>query len=329
MGRTMEDAEALIRGNVEIDVATARRLSEVLGTSERFWINREQQYRTAMTRLRTALDPSTQLKWLDQIPVNDMVSFGWLDPLTGIPDKALKCLRFFGVATIDAWNERCEELLQATTFRTSHTFKSHPGAVAAWLRQGELEAASIDCKGWDRKKFRAALDEIRLLTREDDPKVFLPMLLKRCTDCGVAVVVLKAPSGCRASGASRILPTGHRMILLSARYLSDDQFWFTFFHEAGHLILHGDHPLFIDSLDEVESSPTKEEEEANSFAADILIPSAHQEEMSALPLDGRQVMRFARRIGIAPGIVVGQLQHLGIFTHRQLNNLKRRFEWET
>ena len=54
---------------------------------------------------------------------------------------------------------------------------------------------------------------------------------------------------------------------------------------------------------------------------------ASEHEMLSLPVDGRRVMRFARDIGVAPGIVVGQMQHLGALTRRQLNNLKRRFRW--
>ena len=114
------------------------------------------------------------------------------------------------------------------------------------------------------------------------------------------------------------------MILLSFRYLSDDQFWFTFFHEAGHLLLHGDRCIFLEGDDTL---TTEEEAEANAFAANILIPPEYQAEMLRLPLDGRAVMRFARKVGVSPGIVVGQLQHHGRFRRNQLNNLKRRYTW--
>jgi Zn-dependent peptidase ImmA (M78 family) len=114
------------------------------------------------------------------------------------------------------------------------------------------------------------------------------------------------------------------MILLSFRYLSDDHFWFTFFHEAGHLVLHGDRCIFLEGDDTL---TTEEEDAANAFAADTLIPPEYQAEMLRLPLNGRDVMRFARKVGVSPGIVVGQLQHYGRFRQNQLNNLKRRFTW--
>ncbi len=122
----------------------------------------------------------------------------------------------------------------------------------------------------------------------------------------------------------RFLSLTRPMILLSFRYLSDDQFWFTFFHEAGHLVLHGDRCIFLEGDDTLS---TEEEDEANAFAANVLIPPELQAEMLRLPLNGRAVMRFVRKVGISPGIVVGQLQHYGCFRRNQLNNLKRRYTW--
>jgi Zn-dependent peptidase ImmA (M78 family) len=106
--------------------------------------------------------------------------------------------------------------------------------------------------------------------------------------------------------------------------LTDDHFWFTFFHEAGHLLLHGKQGMFLEEMVPCES---KEEDEANEFAAGLLIPEIHRADLTNLSLDGREVMRFARKIGVSPGIVVGQLQHLRVFTRKQLNNLKVRYTW--
>ena len=112
--------------------------------------------------------------------------------------------------------------------------------------------------------------------------------------------------------------------MLSFRYLSDDHFWFTFFHEAAHLILHREKYIFLEGDDRLSSD---EEEEANKFAADTLIPPEFQAEMMSLPAETRAVMRFARKVGVSRGIVVGQLQHRGLLRRNQLNNLKHRYTW--
>jgi HTH-type transcriptional regulator/antitoxin HigA len=297
IGRTASDAISLIRGTTEIDKQTAKRLSSTLGASETFWLNRERQYRTALEQWKAALDPTAYAQWLATVPVNQMREYGWLDPAPSSSADAIQCLRFFGVPTIDDWNASVTNVLNGVSLRTSRTFKSQPGAIAAWLRQGELKASSIQCQAWNPARFRATLNEIRALTREQDPKTFLPELQKRCAACGVAVVVLRAPTMCKASGACRVLPNGVRLILLSARHFSDDHFWFTFFHEAAHLLLHGDRPLYIDVPEDEAHPSTADEREANESAANILVPAERRAEMRALPVNGRRVMRFAREIG--------------------------------
>jgi len=112
--------------------------------------------------------------------------------------------------------------------------------------------------------------------------------------------------------------------MLSFRYLSDDHFWFSFFHEAGHLLLHGGNRIRLEGAGE---SIKKEEDEANDFAARTLIPVEHHEALQDLQISHREIVRFAGHIGISPGIVVGQLQHKGRIPRSHLNGLKRRFKW--
>jgi HTH-type transcriptional regulator / antitoxin HigA len=319
---TPEYVEGLLRGYERITRKTALQLEATLGASATFWMNRESQYREDMDRLQREAGE----KWLSELPVSDMSKFGWVESFRGLADKVTACLRFFDVPDIRAWRKTYSSVLEMEAiFRTSPSFDSKPGSVAAWLRQGEIEASAIDCKPWDLDQFRAMLSRIRPLTRERDPNVFIPEIRRLCAECGVAVVILRAPDGCRASGATRFLSPNKALLLLSFRYLSDDHFWFTFFHEAGHLLLHSKNALFLEGADRIS---TTEEDEANTFAARILIPDEFQEELLNLPVNGREVMRFAKRVGVSPGIVVGQLQHRKIFTQRQLNNLKTRFTWK-
>jgi Zn-dependent peptidase ImmA (M78 family) len=255
-----------------------------------------------------------------------MADLGWIRPAVGKAASAAACLQFFGVASVDNWRQAYKGTLQAIALRTSKAFVSEPGAVAAWLRQGEILASEIDCERWDPKNLRNELVGIRALTREKDPAKFMPELTKRCAACGVAVVLLRASKECKASGAARFLAADKPMLLLSGRHLSDDHFWFTFYHEAGHLILHGGKFIFVDGLAD-DSLSDREEDEANQFAGDFLVPPEHQAEMLRLTANKMDVMRFARRIGISRGVVVGQLQHRGVIGPDKLNHLKHRFQW--
>ncbi len=324
IGQSANYARDLLHGNAEITKDIAKQLAAVLGGTVTFWINRENQYRESMGKLRDQLDPEVAKQFLRELPIKDMSQMGWVPTLQDTKATAAACLQFFGVADVDSFYESYADVLK-TPFRTSPTFTNDPAAVAAWLRQGELEAAKLDCAEWNPEKFRGILNGIRELTRERDPQVFLPELQRRCAACGVAVLVIKAPDGCRASGAVRILARGRRMILLSARYLTDDHFWFTFFHEAGHLLLHDGEALLLEGVGTISD---KEESEANEFAANVLIPPDRRQEMLDLPFDAKAIMRFAKDIGVSRGVVVGQLQHVGKIKHGHFRNLKFPFRWE-
>ncbi len=322
--RTADEVADLLVGRAVITTDVARRLARALGASEAFWARRESQYRTDLGRLHGEASRPESIAWLDEIPVKDMERWGWIRPHADPSDVAAACLQFFGVPSVGVWREAYGDAL-AAAYRTSPTYNSEPGAVAAWIRQGEIVASSIECGPWDPARLRSELGALRELTREKDPVVFLPDLVRQCAFCGVAVVVLRAPQLCRASGAVCFLSPTRPMILLSFRYLADDHFWFTFFHEVGHVLLHGDRCVFLEGDDTL---TTAEEAEANDFAGNALVPAEFQADMLLLPVNGRAVMRFARRMGVSPGVVVGQLQHRGRLRRNQLNNLKRRFTWD-
>lgn len=317
IGQSHGDVEALLEGRSTITLALARRLSSVLGASVEFWMARDYTYREAVSKLE-----ASQKNWLSELPISDMVKFDWLTEDPSGPVGA--CLRFFGVPSVPAWRASYGSLLSTTAFRTSQSFKSQPGAVAAWLRAGELAAAAISCAPWNPDDFKKALSKVRALTRQKDPDRFIPTLRQVCAESGVAVAIVRAPNGCRASGATRFIAPEKAVLQLSFRFLTDDQFWFTFFHEAGHLLLHGRGRLF---LEESDAPATAQENEASDFAAQTLIPAEEEAAMIGLPVSSEAIIRFATRIGIAAGIVVGQLQHRGRLRPNYLNGLKRRFTW--
>lgn len=325
MGCTSSEVIELLKSHTGISPEIAHKLELVLGASADFWMTREAHYRGSVVCARKEARSKGDEDWLNQVPARDMRQRGWLDPHLSLTDPLAACLRFFGVASVEAWNATYRDVLENTVFRTSAAFDSRPAAVAAWLRQGEIQAASIDCEPWDPKRFRAALSEIRPLSRKRDPKLFLPELVRRCAQCGVAVVIVRAPAGCRASGATRFLSPEKALLLLSFRYLSDDHFWFTFFHEAGHLLIHGKKELFLEGS----KVASVMENEANEFSARILVPPEFQAKLASLRIDRHEIRAFAKMLRISPGVIVGQLQHLGRIGPNQLTTLKARFQWES
>ena len=328
---TVDAADALLRGRKEVTISLARKLNQVLGPSTEFWMSRDFHYRRDMERLH-----GEGQDWLRDLPVVDMINFGWLNPIPHPSEELKACLRYFNVSTISEWHTKYRSLQEMATFRTSRSFDSRPASVAAWLRQGEIQAEAIPCDTWDPESFHSSLTDLRGLTRQKDPNRFIPELQGVCSQSGVAVVIIRPPNGCRASGATRFISPNKAILQLSSRHLTDDQFWFTFFHEAGHLLMHGQRTLFSDDLLEtpawiiegLEETKSSREREANDFAGRILVPTNHMQQLRTTRTDPKSVIRFALRLGISPGVVVGQLQYSGRIGFNQMNRLKRRYRWE-
>jgi len=315
----------LIDGSREIDQETASTLEKSLGMHESFWLRREASYRAEVKRLFPADDLEAAKNWVGELPIRDMIQLGWIKPECGVSEMAAQCLRFFAVHNVEHWKYRYQEVLGMSAFRASPSFTSSDASLAAWLRGGEIEARQIACKPWDAARFSDALLAIRGLTRLADPSDFLPQLRDFCAACGVAAVIARAPDGCRASGATRLLSNNKAMLLLSFRYLSDDHFWFTFFHEAGHLLLHRGTRLFVESGDVGKS---QDEREANNFAESMLFPQQFKTQLDETPLNVFSIARIAKHIGVSKGLVVGYLQHNGKIPRNHFNNLKVRYTWQ-
>ena len=331
VGLSLEDTTDLLQGRSTVTLTVARRLTRALGASVEYWMSRDYQYRQDSRRFHEAEEG-----WLRELPLGDMIKFGWLSPPPLPSEELAACLRFFGVSSFLEWKKNYGSLQEMAAFRSSPSFDSRHESISAWLRQGEIEAEQIECGPWHSERFQECLDQLRSLTRQKDPHRFIPALQETCSENGVAVVVVRAPSGCRASGAVRFVTNDKAILQLSFRYLTDDQFWFTVFHEAGHLILHGQRRFFASTLEGqrqwilegAEVPLTEEEQEANDFAALTLVPERFQDELFTVPLNGRAVIRLAHRVGVSPGVVVGQLQHHGRIGFDQMNRLKRRFAWQ-
>jgi HTH-type transcriptional regulator/antitoxin HigA len=327
-GKTRKTINEVIKGKAAITPETALQLERVLGVKASFWNNRERHYREFLARRAEQKRLQKQVGWLKEMPIKAMIEFGWIRHFNNMVQQLQEVLNFFGVASPEQWQNLwcCDS---SVDFRKSPAFQSDPGAVAAWLRKGELVAQSIDCAPYKEAKFREALLHIRSLTIEP-VKVFQQRLIESCAEAGVAVALVPQLPKTRASGATRWLSPNKALIQLSLRYKTDDHFWFTFFHEAGHIVLHGKRDVFLEyPKEDGEKGSDSKEEEANKFAAEMLIsPAELQRFLQTRDYRSRVgIRRFATEIGIAAGIVVGRLQHDGHLPYSHCNDLKRRFEW--
>lgn len=325
MGRPKKTINEIIQGKTAITAETAMQLELVLGTPARFWNEREYQYRHYLARTAQRECLAGQVDWLEKFPISAMIKLGWIERYRDKVNQLYELLSYFGIASPAEWQPLCDN----AAFRKTTAFQSQPEALSAWLRRGEIEARQIDCQPYEARKFQQVLGQARQLTLEP-PEVFAPKLVEWCAEAGVAVVFVPQLPKAMASGATRWLSPDKAIIQLSLRYKTDDHLWFSFFHEAGHILLHGKRLVFVDN--EKLQGDTEEEREANDFASAKLIPPAEMTRFKGTLTPGlypskQAVMQFAQELGIAPSIVVGRLQHDKVVPHTHNYDLKTTLEW--
>jgi HTH-type transcriptional regulator/antitoxin HigA len=321
-GRPTKTINEIVKGKAAITPETALQFELVLGIASSFWTAREQLYRESLARARERKSHEKQVDWLKQIPYRHMVRLGWLPDRKESGEKVEELLRYFGVASASSWDDLWTQT--QVNFRRSASFKSEAGSIAAWLRKGRIESLRIEAGDFSADGLRQELIEIRQLTRSL-PDDFASIVVDKLSKVGVKLVfVPELPKTC-AWGATRWLTQSCALIQLSLRYKTDDHLWFTLFHEAAHVLLHGKRTIFVDT-DEL--SDVKEEQEANDFARDFLIPPKEYEKfLRRRSVSCAEVDRFALALGIASGIVVGRLQYDGNLRRDSCNDLKQPIGW--
>lgn len=328
LGRPAQAVNEIIAGKKAITEDTALELERVLQVPAHVWLAREARFREYLARQRAAGIHKTNLPWLRQFPLKALQEAKVLPPgrLTSASLEQLvePLLRFFGVASPEGWSAQYDQL-QAQFRRARPSKQTDVAAITAWLRMGELQAAQLDIGAYRADAFEAALPAMRALSLEPAEAIG-PRLVRLCASVGVGLVFVSALPGTHVTGVARWL-SGKPLIQLSLLGKWNDVFWFSFFHEVGHVLKHPTRAIFLDDAASGNTADSEEEAEANRFATDLLIPRDQQSALDTLPLDSSTVKQFAMQLGLHPGIVVGQLQHRRRVSYSHpLTRLKARYE---
>lgn len=331
LGYTEKHVSQLMNGKVPVSVDAALRLERVLGSTLDFWLNLEANYQKHKARHEAERRNASWVSWLDELPIKELMAYGALPKLRNDakhqPALVDACLRFFGVASPDEW--RSHYVGMEVAFRRSRKAQSDIGAISAWLRLGEQQVEKQDGSKYDKARFEKALGAIRKLTIEP-PEIFEPEIRRQLAEAGVALVLIPAIPRAHVSGVARWFGPSRPMMQLSLYGKTNDKFWFTFFHEAAHILLHANtkderKSVFLDDPT-VSHSTDPQEHEANQWAGNFLIPDSHSHILPSLR-SKTSVEDFAHQIGLHPGIVVGRLQHDGYIPPDWMNNMKASFQF--
>ncbi|NQX44435.1 HigA family addiction module antidote protein [Paenibacillus tritici] len=298
---TPKHINKLIKGTASLTYDMALRLESVLGIPSSFWNNLETKYQDTLARMQALPQLTEETQLLKKIPYDEMSNKGWI-PMASSSIEKIKNLRsYFRVVSLD-----CLPTVEATAFRKSEAFNANEYALAAWINQCEFEAQeNSDINSYNAEKLADLLPKIRRLTTRPLKSSWKDLVIL-CAEAGVSCVMVEALLKTHVNGATKWLSNDRVMVALTTRGKYEDIFWFTFFHEIGHVFQNKKNIVFIDiENDEVDQL----EKDADKFAMDFLIP---QDKYSSFLkqadfLDIKKIREFSIELGVNIGIVIGRL----------------------
>ena len=284
----------LINGQASLTSEVAMKLEMVLGIKMRFWLNLENLYQEAKKKVEYENNLNQDKEILSKLPYNEMVNFNWIPKARNKTDKIINLRNFFEVVSLNLLTK--EALIPLFCRQLSKTDKNF------YLLMINLELLKDN------------ISKLRTMTRQDNFIIDLQQLLSKC---GIALILLPSFKSSYTHGFT-FLDNNKIIIGITNRGKDSDKFWFSLFHEFGH-ILNGHIWNKIQNDDN--------EKEADLFAEETLIPKADLKAfIDNNNFQEQAIIEFAKRINIDPSIVVGRLQKERFLKYNQLNNLKKKYE---
>jgi len=325
MARPPQKINEIIKGSKAITPETALQLEQVVGVPAHIWTGMEAEYRLILAKQKEATSIEEEVACLANFPYADLLKLDLVKKTRKAVEKVYSLRTFFAVSSLKNLHDVGQ---YNPAFRLSNNDKVSKEAIVSWLRAGSLFASKVDTLPFSKSKLRAILPELRTLTLEEEPEVFLTQLQERLASAGVALVLIPHFKKTYVTGATFWESKDKAVILMTFRGSWADIFWFSLFHEIGHILLHDKRAVFIEGT-VMDSSHKKQEEEADEFARDCLISAKEYKEF----VDGdtfypceETITCFAKEVGIHAGIVTGRLQHDDLL-HVSQHVCRVRYKW--
>ncbi len=304
----------LINGEVQLTSDMAMRLEMVLGVPARFWSNLESIYREKLSKVQAENEMDEDLEILKKIPYNEMSKNQWVETTRIKEERVINLRKFFEVVRLGVIFEK--KLIPNIACRKLGEGEKSDLALICWSQKAKIESRNVETSPINIDKLEKIIPEIRKMTTQD-PEEFCSSLCEKLSRCGVALIFLPHIGGSFLHGAT--FYEGKKIVMgLTVRGKDADKFWFSLFHEIGHIIL--------GHISLTDGTSSKDEEEADLFARNVLIPDYIFENFTKDGnFDKTEIIRFSKKVDIDAGIVVGRLQKENWISYNQYNELKRKY----
>ncbi|MCD8028027.1 MAG: helix-turn-helix domain-containing protein, partial [Erysipelotrichaceae bacterium] len=313
MNMSEKHISRLINGDVILTPDVAVRLEMVLGIPAYVWNNLESVYREKLIKANAENQMDSDKEIMRKLPYNEMSKLDWV-PVTRKPsERVINLRKFFEVVNLELVMDK--QIAPVACRQLSKTEKSDY-ALLAWAQEAKLEARQIETSSINLKALKKDIPDIKKMTIEN-PEDFSPKLISILSHCGIALVFLPHLDGSFLHGAT--FKDGKKIVMgLTVRRKYADQFWFSLFHELGHVLL--GHINHVDGLTD------EDEQAADDFASNSLIDNESFENyVKNYKINKDTIINFSKDYGIDRGILVGRLQKDGYIPYNRYNSLKKKY----
>lgn len=305
-GKPEKTISLVLNGESAITPDMAVLFESVLKIPAHFWMQRQNLYNESQARIKRQEAIKEAEPWARSFPYADMSKKGWVPKTRKVEEKVVYLFQFFGVATHHAWESYYLESKLKIEFRISLAHTNNPYAISAWLRHGEIEADQMATISYNKQKLEKSLPSLKNVMAQQ-PTNFFAQIQDICANAGVKVVYTPGLPKAPICGATRWLGDVP-LVQLTGRYNRNDSFWFTFFHELGHILKHGKKYISLEKVDYEEKDDTKEAE-ADAFAIEWTFSEKQEKEvMQEEVLDKEKILAYAQKFNTHPAMIIGRLQ---------------------
>ena len=313
MGMSEKHISKLINGDVQLTPEVAVRLEMVLGVPAKFWNKLEATYREKLIKANAENEMDSDKELVKKLPYREMSKNGWVPETREATEKVIYLRKYFEVVNLEIIKDM--KLSKIACRRLAETEKGNL-ALLEWAQKAKLEARAIETSLIDLKTLKEKLPEIRSMTAMN-PADFCPKLIEMLSGCGIALVFLPHIGGSFLHGAT--FRDGNKIVVgLTVRGKDADKFWFSLFHELGHILL--------GHINQSDGTTDEDEEAADNFAKETLIPTVEFNAFTSLnDFSKTSICSFAQKQNILCGIVVGRLQKEGFINYNRCNDLKTKY----
>ena len=307
-GKPEKTISLILNGESAITPDMAVLFESVLKIPAHFWMRRQNLYDESQARQKRKAVIQEAIPWAKDFPYAQMAKRGWVPATRKAEEKVIYLLEFFGLASHKAWESYYLKSKLKVEFRVSLAHTKTPHALSAWLRKGDLLAADMQAADYAAKKLKAILPQLKSLMAVQ-PDDFFTQIQQLCLSAGVKVVYTPCLPKAPINGVARWIENNTTpLIQLSDRYKRNDVFWFSFFHELGHILLHGKKEVFLENID-YEELDLEKEAQADAFAIEWTFSEEQEEEVVQNGFaDVQTILSYAEKFNTHPAMIIGRLQ---------------------